>query len=102
MAAKAQQEPALTDLLADRWEQGAKKMEDLAKALPEGKLEWHPAEGARSYGDVLRHVAFWNQYAADCLNGTPGDDSANELPRREYETKAKIVEALARSSRDVA
>src|SRR5215470_8443497 len=102
MATITQQEPALATFLADRWEQSAKKMAELAETLPESKLDWTPADGVRSYGGVLRHVAFWNRYVADCLNGKPANDALNELPATEYPTKAKILEALRQTSQDVA
>ena len=50
---------------------------------------------------VLRHVAFWNRYLADCLNGKQANDSLNELPVVEYRTKAKVLGALLRSWQDV-
>lgn len=101
MATKPQQESTLASFLADRWEQGVKKLAELAETLPESKLEWTPVDGVRSYGGVLRHVAFWNRCVADCLNGRQADDSLNELPAAEYPTKAKILEAMLRISQDV-
>lgn len=102
MATKAQQGSTLANFLADRWEQGSRKTADLAEALPDKKLEWQPVEGGRTYGGVLRHVAFWNQYVADRLNGKPGNETANELAIAEYPTKERVLEALARTSREVA
>jgi len=101
MTTKTQQAPALASFLADRWEQSAKKMVELAETLPESKLEWTPADGVRSYGGVLRHVAFWNRYVADCLNGKPANDTLNELPATEYPDKAKALDALRQTSQDV-
>ena len=102
MATKTQQESAVAKLLADQWEQNAKKIAELARALPEGKLEWTPTAGVRSYGGVLRHVAFWNRYVADRLNRAHADDTMNELPIAEYSTKAQVLDALDRTSRRVA
>src|ERR1700687_2390646 len=98
MAAKAEQGNALTKLLADRWEQVSRKIESLADVLPEDGIEHTPVNGIRSCGAVLRHVAFWNRYVADCLNGKTVDDTSNELPLAEYSTKGSILEALQRSS----
>ena len=95
--AKAQTETLLTQ----RWEQASRKLDRLAGALPEDKLEWRPAASVRTAGDVLRHAAFWNQYLADSLRGRPANDSANELPAGEYATKEKVVMALRESSEDV-
>jgi len=101
MTTKSQQESTLTSYLADRWEQATKKLADLVEALPENKLEWTPVDGVRSYGGVLRHLAFWNQYVLDCLNGKQADDSLNEFPVAKYPTKAKVLEAWFRNSRDI-
>ena len=101
MATKPQQESPLASFLADRWEQGVKKLAELAETFPENRLEWTPVDGVRTYGGVLRHVAFWNRYVADCLNGKQANDTLNELPITEYPTKAKVLEALRRTSQDV-
>jgi uncharacterized damage-inducible protein DinB len=102
MATKTQHQSDLATFLADRWQQSATKMEELVAALPEDKLEWTPVEGVRSYGGVLRHVAFWNRYVVDTLNGKQPDETSNELPAAEYATKKKVVEILRRTSQDVA
>jgi len=101
MATKLQQAPALAGRLAERFEQGVKKMAELAGTLPESRLEWTPAEGARSYGGVLRHVAFWNRYLAGRLEGGQPDDSANELPAAGCPTRAAAVEALLKTGEEV-
>ena len=94
MVAKAEQGNALTTLLADRWEQVSRKIERLADILPEDEIEHAPVNGIRTYGAVLRHVAFWNQYVADCLNGKTADDTSNELPLAQYSTKTSALAAL--------
>ena len=98
MAARTEQGTALTALLADRWEQVSRKIERLADILPEDEIEHALVNGIRTYGAVLRHVAFWNQYVADCLNGKATDDTSNELPFAQYSTKASALAALRRSS----
>jgi len=98
MAANAEQGNALTALLANRWEQVSRKIESLAEILPEDGIERAPVDGIRTYGAVLRHVAFWNQYVADCVAGKTADDASNELPLAQYATKASAIAALKRSS----
>lgn len=98
MAAKAEQGNLLTTLLADRWERVSRKIESLAEILPEDGIEKAPVNGIRTYGAVLRHIAFWNQYVADSLNGKRTDDMSNELPLAQYSSKASAVAALQRSS----
>jgi uncharacterized damage-inducible protein DinB len=99
--AKTQQQQTVAELLAAKWSQSARKIEDLAKALPENKLESTLVDGIRSPGSVLRHVAFWNQYVADSLQGKPVDDSGNEIPLASCPTRAAILEALARSTKEI-
>jgi hypothetical protein len=86
----------MTDLLVTRWEQVSGKI----AALAEDKLELVPVPAGRSYGTVLRHVAFWNQYVADKLSGNKADDAANELPLDRYSTKRAVLEALNKTAKD--
>jgi uncharacterized damage-inducible protein DinB len=102
MAAKTQQERKLGTILLERWEQVARKIESLAQELPADKLEWRPNAGVRTCGEVLRHVAFWNQYVADSLRGKQANESLNELPVTNYATKSKVVDALVRTAQDAA
>lgn len=90
------------NLLAERWEQISRKIAELAEEVPVEKFESTPVAGARTVGEVLRHVAFWNQYVVDSLRGKSANDTANELPLSEYPTKASVLEALRRSAEDVA
>lgn len=100
MMAKPKQEDALSILLVAKWEEIANKLATLAGEFPEEKFESRPVDDVRTCGDVLRHVAFWNQYVADTLSGKKADDSSNELSRTRFATKARIVEALERSSHE--
>lgn len=102
MTVSVRQVEAMTALLIERWEQESRKIAELAEAIPEREFDSQPLAGIRSFSEVLRHVAFWNQYAADTLNGKKADDAGNELPRAAFSTKASILEALKRSSADVA
>jgi uncharacterized damage-inducible protein DinB len=98
----AQQEKALTTVLVERWEQASKKVTELAEVFPAAEFESRLLAGVRTFGEVLRHVAFWNQYVADSLRGKEADDTTNELPLAVYSTKASILEVLRRGSEDVA
>jgi uncharacterized damage-inducible protein DinB len=91
----------LEGFLMERWEQATGKMEALAAELPEDRWEWRPCADMRTCGEVLRHVAFWNQYAADSLRGKEANDSLNELPAADYPTKARVLEAVRRSASEV-
>jgi uncharacterized damage-inducible protein DinB len=99
---KAKTQDDLTTVLVSRWERVLRKLAELADAIPAEKFESKPAAGMRTPGEVIRHVAFWNQYVADSLRGKNADESANELPFAEYSTKASTLKALKQSSADAA
>jgi uncharacterized damage-inducible protein DinB len=102
MMASSQQQEGVTAVLVGRWEQTSRKVAELAEVVPADQFDSRPLAGVRTFSEVLRHVAFWNQYVTGTLNGKETDDAANELPAVVYATKASILEALKRSSADVA
>ena len=55
----------------------------------------------RTFGETLRHIAFWNHYLAETLRGKEADGNANELPHADYRTRPRIIEALELTSREV-
>ena len=100
MATKAAPKEIVFAKVIGRWEQVAQKLVALAEAYPESKFDFKPTEDVKSIAEVLRHVAFWNQYVADTARGNTADDTANELPKAKYSTKASIVNALKHSFSD--
>ena len=102
MMAKAQPQEELTSLLMTRWEQVSRKVMELAEAFPAKELESRPLAAVRTFGEVLRHIAFWNLYVADSLRGKQANDTSNELSPADFPTKEKILEELKKSSDDVA
>jgi len=101
MNAKTQKETAVT-MLIGQWNQLGRKVADLAEEFPEEKYEAAAAKDVRTFGGVLRHLAFWHQYLADTARGKKAEEAANELPLAEYKTKAKIIQTLKRTSDDAA
>ena len=101
MATTATKDAEVATVLSERWTAAAKKFTELAAALPDPQLESELVSGARPCGGVLRHVAYWNRYVADSLNGKKADDSANELRREEYPGKAQVLNELGNSSREI-
>lgn len=72
---------------------GGRVME-LAKAIPAEKYSWRPAEGVRSVGEVVMHVAGGNYYLLG-MAGMKGKELAKDY---EKETdKEKILAALKES-----
>lgn len=102
MAAKAIQQETISNKLVTRWKEVNKKLAALAQEVPESKYDYRTVDGVRTFAEVLRHVAFWNRYVADSARGKKADDAANELPKSEFSTKAKIVTALQRTAEEAA
>jgi uncharacterized damage-inducible protein DinB len=102
MTKQTTEKQAVSTMLIERWEQTGAKLASLAQEYPEEKYENAPVAGVRTFGDVLRHVAFWNQYVADTARGHKADDTANELPKAKYATKARVIAALTKSTGDAA
>ena len=103
--ARAQQPTSVTaDLLADIG-QVEKKMIALARAFPDEKAGWRPAQGIRSVSEVIMHVASDNYlvpaamgFAADPATGIKGEDynTAVAFEKRTV-TKAQAIEELEKS-----
>jgi hypothetical protein len=77
----------------------------LARAIPAERYDWRPGTGARSVGEVLRHVAADNYFlpaalghAADPATGIKGDDfnTAVTFERRPLD-RAQTIALLERS-----
>ncbi len=102
MTTKAVQQAAVSTKLIERWEQVGQKLAALAEEFPANRFDYHPTVGVRTIAQVLRHVAFWNQYVADSTRGKKADDAADELPKDQYSSKAQIVGAVKRSTTDAA
>ena len=87
--------------IAGRWTELSAKIAALVAELPDDKVDWTPSAGVRSYGSVLRHMAFWNRYVAATLRAQPAEDQANELPNQKYGTKTLALDAFNSASSDV-
>jgi len=85
------------DVLLGGWNEVGDKVVKLAEEFPEAKYEYKPVDTVRSFADVLRHVAFWNEYVAKAARGEKPDGRQNELPKAKFATKAAIVAALKSS-----
>ena len=92
--------PTLQPILVAQWEETGQKIVQLANEFPEDRYSFKATDEVRTFADVLRHVAFWNQYVAASARGEKPDGTPNELSAEELPVKAKIVEALQRSIAD--
>jgi uncharacterized damage-inducible protein DinB len=78
----------------------------LAKAIPEEKYGWRPADGVRSIREALLHIAYGNQLMLNLSNGMAEDARNKQIQeqlKREVEPlgKDKVIEALTESFRTV-
>jgi uncharacterized damage-inducible protein DinB len=75
-----------------------RKILAMAKDFPAADYSSRPAQGVRSFGDVIIHIASGNIYAAKAGRGekVPWD----ELDPKEYKSKAEVVAALEKSIHD--
>ncbi len=68
------------------WERVRKTIVQAASLIPKGKLEWKPARGLSSFGDLLRHMVdteeFWIQGVLRGKGGSP-DRSRTDFPTLE-------------------
>lgn len=95
---KPVEDPSLRDLLLEQWNEIGDKVIKMAEEFPEDKYEFRPAKEVRTFADVLRHVAFWNDWVARTARGEKPDGKPNELPKVQFATKAQIVDALKRNT----
>jgi uncharacterized damage-inducible protein DinB len=101
MQTETRKKDALELMLVDRWQQSARKFADLASAIPDDRLDWRPTDGVRTCAEVIRHVAFWNQYVAGTLRGQAVDDTANEVSAADCPTKKAMCDVLRRGADEV-
>jgi uncharacterized damage-inducible protein DinB len=74
----------------------------LAKAIPEEKYGWRPAEGVRSFREVLLHIAYGNRLMVNISNGTDLDELRKQIEsqmkaEKEPLSKEQVVKALTDS-----
>ena len=102
MATTGSTTEVLTTVLAARWQAAAQKFIALAAAIPNDQYEAELVQGTRTCSALLRHVAYWNRYVADTLNGRPADDSGNELTTADCPDKAAALADLENTSSQIA
>ena len=71
-----------------------KKFVDLATAMPPDKINWRPAEGVRSIGEVYLHISQANYGFMGLLGATGPIDFKTKDFEKSTTDKAKIIEYL--------
>lgn len=102
MAIVGAKDDVLSGVLAARWNTASKKFMALAEAIPEEKFDTELVRDGRTCDEVLRHVAYWNRYVADTLNGRTADDSANEVKRQELPERVQILADIKTNTSEIA
>jgi uncharacterized damage-inducible protein DinB len=75
----------------------------LAKAVPEAKYSWKPADGVRSFGQVFLHIAQGNQLLLNIAMNSPDADAVKKLIEEQSKneavtaTKQRVLSQLADS-----
>jgi uncharacterized damage-inducible protein DinB len=97
-AAMAAHQAAKADFLAS-FDETAKKIRDLAEAIPADKYGWRPAKGVRSIAEVCEHIAGANIYFANALGVAlpegAGDPEAMEKMTDKKDAIANLDKYLA-------
>jgi len=101
-AQQRQRPDTVRDVLLAGWNDVGEKLVKMAEDFPENKFDYKPADGVRTFADVLRHVAFWNQWVAKAARGEKPDGSANEVSKSDYATKSTLVGVLKASLAEAA
>lgn len=85
--------PGPADSVLAAWNDVGNKLITMAKDFPADKYDYKATPEVRSFAEILLHVAavdaFVNDVAAGRKTGT------ENLPRSQYNTKEKVVEALS-------
>lgn len=90
----------ISTMLITQWEQSCAKLITLAEHVAEDRYEYRPVDQVRTFADVLRHTAFWNQCVTERAHGRDPDEFANELSKAQYSTKRAILNALRQSNKE--
>jgi len=95
-AEESAESPVLAMIRGD-WDNVSEKLESLAEAIPEEKYGWAPAEGVRSVGEVVIHVAGPNLGLGQQLLGGEAEGDNPLAALGDKPTKEQILAALRTS-----
>ena len=74
-----------------------KKLFDLAGAFPAEKYSWRPAEGIRSVGESLMHIAAANYFFAGAVGASVPEGLKPQELEKSVTEKQDVIEALKKS-----
>lgn len=99
-AQEGDESPVLAMVRGD-WDRVSEKIESLADAIPEETYEWTPAEGVRSVGEVIVHVAGPNIGLSQQLLGGEAEGENPVAALGVKPTKEEVMAALRASIEQV-
>lgn len=95
-AAQAQQAPAgVQGEMLNWFDDAANKIVQLAEAIPAEKYAWRPADGVRSVGEVVGHVAGGNYFLMGMTGAQPPAGAPQNM--EQMTAKADLIRALQQS-----
>jgi uncharacterized damage-inducible protein DinB len=90
--------PGAADSVLAAWNDVGDRLITMAKDFPADKYDYKPTPEVRSFAEILLHVAAVDKFVVDAANGQkPGTEN---LPRSQYNTKEKVVEAITQAVHD--
>jgi uncharacterized damage-inducible protein DinB len=90
--------PGIAESAREAWNGVGNKLITMAKDFPADKYDYKPTPEVRSFAEILLHVAAVDAFVNDAAAGRkPGTEN---LPRSQYNTKEKVVEAITKAVQD--
>jgi uncharacterized damage-inducible protein DinB len=92
--------PGPADSVLAAWNDVGEKLITMAKDFPADKYDYKPTPEVRSFAEILLHVAAVDKFVDDVAHGRK--TGTENLPRSQYNTKEKVVEAITQAVHGVA
>jgi hypothetical protein len=90
--------PGAAESALGAWNSIGNKLITMAKDFPADKYDFKATPEVRSFAEILLHVAAVDAFVNDTAAGRkPGTEN---LPRSQYNTKEKVVEAITKAVHD--
>jgi uncharacterized damage-inducible protein DinB len=89
--------PGFRDEFMDQFRSSTSKLIALARAMPEEKYAWSPAEGVMPVAQVYAHIARYNYYYPQTGLGIAVPEGVDLENMEKVATKAEVVALLERS-----
>ncbi|MDE3136405.1 MAG: DinB family protein [Acidobacteriota bacterium] len=84
--------PGPEDSVLAAWNDVGDRLITMAKDFPADKYDYKPTPEVRSFAEILLHVAAVDKFVVDAANGQK--TGTENLPRSQYNTKEKVVQAI--------